>query len=331
MELRNIELVNFRNFENLKLNFPKITIIFGDNKEGKTNLLEAIYFFTFGKSFRGVVDQELINWNKDFSRILGIFGGKKVEIEIILTSNFISGVNDKQNFSQQYLKETFISSEARNKVLARGEVLKKIKINGTLKKLRELFGKVNLILFSPTDINIILGSPRLRRRFFDLIILSCDKKYQKLLLDFKKILHSRNKLLFKIKVGRARPCELDFWNQEFFKYAELIFQKRKEIVNFFNQILPANYKYLGGNNDFLEIEYLPNLNKNKEKLNKIQFREIKFGFSLIGPQKDDYRFNLNKKLLADFGSRGELRTAVLAFKLAELRFKERLKIPLFCF
>jgi DNA replication and repair protein RecF len=305
MNLVRLQLNNFRNHLNFQHDFSKnLTIFYGKNASGKTNLLEAIRVLSLSKSFRAKSDLELINWKSDFARAIGIF--KKEG-------------SDKKT-------EVFISKNE-------GFIQKIIKINDIAKKASDLVGQFITVIFCPEDLNLISASPFIRRKYFDTTLAQADKNYYRELLELRKISSNRNKLLFEIKEKKRKAQELDFWNKSLISLSKKIYQKRVLFINFLNSKLSAFYNQISQNGYGLKLEYLPsfafqedfeNFEQNFEKeMNKKQWEEIKKVQTLVGPHRDDFRFLLSRKPLALFGSRGETRSVILALKLSELSFFEK--------
>lgn len=305
MKLAKLQLHNFRNHLNFQHDFSKnLTIFYGKNASGKTNLLEAIRVLSLSKSFRTKSDLELINWKSNFARVIGIF---------------------KKNDSEQKA-EVFISKN-------KGFIQKIIKINDITKRTSDLVGQFITVIFCPEDLNLVSTSPYIRRKYFDTILAQADKSYYHDLLELRKILSNRNKLLLEIKERKRDATELDFWNKSLISLSKNIYQKRVLFINFLNSKLPAFYNQISQNGHGLKLRCLRSFNfhedfknfeENFEKeIGKRQWEEIKKAQTLIGPHRDDFKFLLSEKNLALFGSRGETRSVILALKLSELSFFEK--------
>jgi len=301
MFLKKIDLTNFRNFKKLSLDFSKLNIITGPNGKGKTNILEAIYLLSCTKSFRTAKNSDLVLWGRDFSRIVTDITNteKKLKIEFIL------------DLRPERLQP------------------KTIKIDGRKRKLFFVLGKLKTVLFSPESLNIILGSPYIRRRFLDFLISQQDSKYAKYLLYLSRILKNRNAVLFRISHREAGKSELDFWSKELVDYGSLIILRRGQLINYFNKIVSKKYQEISGKNQELTIEYKnksfqPDISKTKEeflgKLERAKDKEILLQKTLVGPQRDNLIFKINDKNMESFASRGEVRSAILALKLTEVEF-----------
>lgn len=299
----------------LELNFISPTIIIvGPNGRGKTNLLEAIYQAGTTKSFRTIYNTQLINYQADFCRIE------------ILT---------KPQTDPQFLIEVAI-----NRNPARG-FLKKFKINHVTKKLTQALGKIKVVFFSPESLNLITGSPTARRKYLDLLISLVDKKYLRLLLVLFRVLKNRNKLLEAIGEGRSEEGELNFWNKELARVASYIILRRWQVTKFLSSYSQESYREISQKlEDRMRIKYLSRPMESRGDWDKLvadkfqkeifiimrkmitekQSQEIAQGRSLIGPQRDNLIFVLNDHDLSAFGSRGEVRSAILALKIAEAQY-----------
>ena len=289
MILKKISLHNFRNFSDSNFDFDKnLTIIVGDNSLGKTNLLEAIHFSVLGIGFREEKEDELIGFNKDNSIVEGIFDFQKNNYrfliklkkyqDLISKNYFINGVK-KSHWS--YLKE-----------------------------------QTNIVLFSPEQVNIIIGAPQLRREYFNKFISSFDYEYKKRLVNYNSALRKRNKILEKHNNQFNLDRQLDFWNNYLEKEGDYLTSKRSSYIDFLN-----NNQHL--DSKVFKVNYLKN-EFNQERLKVVFEKEKLIRKTLIGPQKDDFRILINDDILTKdvhhFGSRSEQRLAILWLKMNELKF-----------
>lgn len=283
MFLKKLSLVNFRNYSNLSLEFDqKPTILLGNNAVGKSNLLESIYLLSTTKSQRVELDSELIKEGEEFSRVEGILEKSKSETSLEISFQLI-----EENLS------------------------KRLKVNGIQRRSVDFIGNLPAVIFYPSDINMITGPPSLRRWHLDLGLAQVDSDYKKSLTLYEQVLTSRNRVLKRIKVGESKVDELTFWTGELLKQGKVISDKRKGFFEFVNKLK----KPLG---DF-EFEFHESI-LSEERLNQYSGREIAAAATLIGPHRDDFKILQNNRNLAHFGSRGEQRTATLAFKLSQLEF-----------
>lgn len=313
MLLKFLKLTNFRNHLDFKHRFERnLSLLVGPNTSGKTNILEAIKLLAFSKSLRAKSDADLINFNKDFTKVEGLIEKEKdqTKLEVVIDAS---------------KKENSRSRKRYQKIIRIDD------ISG--KKASDLLGHLLCVSFSPEDLNLIYDPPYFRRRYLDIILCQINKHYCFHLSEYKKVLFSRNKLLSEIKKGSARKSELDFWNNKLVDLGVKIIEKRSELISSFNLRLGPSYQKISADsNSKLNLKYLANIpfkfeDKIKEaflkRLNLVKEKEIFRGKTLIGPQKDNFIFKLNDKNLALFGSRGEARSALCALKDAELDFLQQ--------
>lgn len=296
MRIKNIELKNYRNYDNLNIDFnDNLNIIIGDNAQGKTNLLESIYVLAVTKSFLSNNDKSIIKFNNHYTKIKGILKGKYNinTLELLINDNG-----------------------------------KCVKINNKeIKKLSDYISNMNVIIFSSNDIVIFKDSPSSRRKYFNIQISQIDKNYLKYLNDYNITLRQRNEFL-KI-LDSKKENDIKYFDILTDKYVDLaidISKYRDKYINDINSYLDDIFKFITGMSG-LSINYVSNINffegfdKNvfKKKMNDNFDREIQYKTTLIGPNRDDYVFMLNGKNLSSFGSQGQIRSAVLALKLAEVK------------
>lgn len=296
--LKHVSLENFRNYKKYDLDLAQATILIGPNGVGKTNIMEAIYLISTGRSWRLKKESDAVLWHADFARISAkISQGQVKNLEMVL----------QRLPSPDYPQ------------------LKIIKINSVKKKLVDLLGKMPTVLFSPEDLQLIPGAPALRRRFLDILICQTDKKYTVALLELGKIIRGRNKLLYYLKIGRAKIEELDFWNQRLVTLGTLIIEKRQKVTKDLNLNLSATYQTIAGESETLEIKYKPTVEPERfaEMIGAQMEREIESTATLFGPHRDDLVFLLESRDVSTFGSRGEFRSVILAIKVAELAYLKK--------
>jgi DNA replication and repair protein RecF len=297
MKIKTIHLTNFRNWVDFNLEFSPVTILIGPNGRGKTNVAEAVWFLSTGKSWRTNRDAEAINWLNDFARIEAEVGeNEPVKINLVLQRN-----PTKDRPSPKILK-----------------------INDVKKRLIDLLGFTPAVLFSPESIQILDGAPALRRRFLDIMLAQIDHKYALSLLEYNKVLKERNKLLQLIKNHRGKPDELDFWDIKLTEYGVEIINKRQEAIKFFNKVLNQAYSEISGREETLKLSYKASVDSERlaDQLAVSRDRDIEQSSSNYGPHRDDLIFLLDGRDITTFGSRGEYRSAVLALKMAELQFMQ---------
>ena len=295
MIIKSLELLNYRNYINENIIFDKgINILYGDNAQGKTNILEAIYLSITSKSHRSSNDKELINFSKDESHIKLIIEKKEIEnrIDIHIRKNKSKGIA--------------INSLA-------------------LKRASELFGMANVIFFSPEDLGIIKNGPSERRKFIDMELCQLDKIYLHSLMEYNKILNQRNKLLKEIGFKTDLEDTLDIWDAQLIKYGKEIIKQREYFIYLLNNIIKDIHSELTTNKEELEIVYDKNVSieEFENKLKKYRDNDLRLKNTNIGPHRDDIAFfiKFNKNEIIDarkFASQGQQRTVALSLKLAEI-------------
>lgn len=286
MHLKKLSLKNFRIYDELSLEFNhRPTVLLGKNAAGKSSVLEAVYLLSTTKSIRVESESELVKEKEAVCRIEGIVEDGDDETNLLIT------------FSKEDDLATFFQ--------------KKTVLNGVSKRVIDFLGNLPAVLFSPSDINMVTGSPSLRRWHMDLGLAQINKTYKRALTQYEQFLVSRNRLLKRIKDGESRIDELEYWNDELVGNGEIVAGVRREFFEFINKL----EKPLG-NFDFIYKESILSKNRLQEYLS----REIASGTTLIGPHRDDYLMNLYGKSLSQFGSRGEQRTGTLALKLSLLEY-----------
>ena len=289
MWIKKIKLNNFRNYNTESINLEKnINIFYGENAQGKTNIIESIFLCSMGKSFRAKKDSEMINLNS--------------ENAIIELEYFKSDRNGK------------IKIEIGNK--------KNIYINGIkIKKLSELLGKINIVIFTPDDINILKGGPQNRRRFLDIMISQLKPNYIYNLNMYLKTLEQRNNYLRQIKEEKKDENLLDIWDEKIVEYAINIYNYRKEFIEKINNKIKIIHSEITDNKEEIEIEYITECTNKEIYLNLLKQRrklDIIKGFTTKGIHRDDFMIYINKKELNLYGSQGQHRTSILSLKLSEL-------------
>ena len=292
MFLKSLQLTNFRNYSSLELSFDnRPTIFVGNNAQGKSNILEAIYLLSTTKSQRVEDEDELIKTGEKFLRVEGFIVDNLPadgEMELMI---LINGEKDEVNFR------------------------KKLLVNGLSKRSLDFLGNLRSVIFYPSDINMVTGAPSLRRWHLDLMLAQIDYEYKKCLTLYEQFLTSRNRVLKRIREGEAKVDELEYWTSELVNNGLIVAKKRKEFFEFVKQSEKSLGEY--------KFEYLPS-EVSLEKLNQTLDREIASAQTLIGPHRDDFRIFLSGKNMAHFGSRGEQRMATLAFKMESLEYMSKI-------
>lgn len=290
MYIESIELKNYRNYEYLYIELdPATNILYGDNAQGKTNILEAAYLCGTTKSHRGSRDREIIR-----------FGQEESHIRMMVRRDGISrkiDVHLKKNKS------------------------KGIAVDGIpIKKASELFGIVNLVFFSPEDLNIIKNGPGERRRFLDMELCQLDKIYLQDLAGYNQVLNQRNKLLKDISFSPRLADTLDVWDMQLVHYGKKIIAARKRFIGELNGMIRDLHASLTGGRESIYLNYEPNVEEEllEERLAASRDRDLKFKQSSAGPHRDDFCVQVNDIDIRKFGSQGQQRTAALSLKLSEL-------------
>ena len=293
MWISNIKIKDFRNYNNEEINLNNnVNIFYGENGQGKTNIIEAIFLCSMGKSFRTNKDKEMIKLNSE--RAL-------VEIEF-----------------QKSDRDGKIKIELANK--------KNVFINGVkIKKLSELLGKINVVIFTPDDINILKGGPQNRRRFLDIMISQLKPNYMHNLSLYLKTLEQRNNYLRQIKEENKDENLLDIWDEKLAEYSINIFQYRNKFINKIKEKIKKIHGEITDLKEDIEIEYITECKNKEEFLNLLRQRrklDIIKGFTTKGIHRDDFVIYINNKQLDIYGSQGQHRTAILSLKLSELNIIE---------
>lgn len=301
MYLKSIKIQNFRNYDNLSLNFEKgLNIIYGNNGQGKTNLLESLYVLGMTKSHRSYIDNNLIKDDKNSFKILG--------------NLFIDHIKSKLE----------LSYDGKTKLL-------KID-NNEIKKLSNYISKMNIIIFYPDDLNLIKGSPYERRRFLNSEVSQLSSEYLNVLNDYNKLLKMRNDYL---KNKQIDNNYLDILTDYLIDKAIIIYKMRYKFVEKLNNYVKNIYKDLS-NIDNFKIIYktsfiINNFNKESLKLelknqfNKNKKKELKNKVTMIGPHRDELEFFINNDNIKNLGSQGQQRMAILAIKIAEIEIIKQYK------
>lgn len=302
--LRKLVLENFRNYKNQEMDFvskPGLTYLIGDNGQGKTNLLEAIYMLALGKSFRTSDDADLIEWSAEYGRVKGIVGDNQ-ELEIFL---------GRPPQPRRVFKQNDVRISANNFV-----------------------GRAKVVFFHPEDLNMLYMGPDLRRRYLDIMLLQSSSEYFGSLRRYKRLREQRNALLGRIREGLGRENELTIWDEGIAKEGAVLWKARANALQFINARLVEKYYEISGEPAMLRASYLNSLEldfqlmavtSNLEEilldtLRKNRVREIAAARTLFGPHRDEIEFDLNGKKISSHASRGEFRTILLALKLIEMDY-----------
>ena len=290
MWIKDIKLINFRNYNCQKIKLHEnINVFYGQNAQGKTNIIESIFMSSIGKSFRTNKEKELIKFNEE-----------KAMVEI--------------NF-QKTDRNGNIKIEIGEK--------KQVYLNGIkLKKLSELLGNINIVIFTPDDINILKGGPQNRRKFLDIMISQLRPNYMHLLSLYSKTMEQRNNYLKQIKLENKDENLLDIWDEKLIDYGMKIYEYRKEFIEKLQNKIENIHKEITDEKEEIEIKYFSDATTRQNFINELKSRrklDIIKGFTTKGIHRDDFVIYINKKEVGTFGSQGQNRTAMLSLKLSELQ------------
>lgn len=334
MHIEHLSLTNFRNYARLELTLPQQPIVLhGDNAQGKTSLLEAIYYLATSKSPYTTSDKQLIHWRTEqdpipFARITAEFSNKQSPLQRM----DVTLVMDKSTGGLRFKKT--------------------IKLNNVDKKVREVVGMLNVVLFVPRDLSLIEGSPSDRRRFMDVTLGQVNADYGEALDEYEKLIPQRNALLKRISENRSSSAELAYWDEQLTTHGAVIISERQQFLRELESLAQQNHHQLTGNRETLTLQYQPSflptfegtgqlsfdlvgldLHRDMsaeaikpqyaEQLQKEQRQSIHRGVTLSGPHRDELRLMINGRDCGLYGSRGQARTTVMALKLAEYDWMKR--------
>ncbi|WP_419882584.1 DNA replication/repair protein RecF [Peribacillus sp. B-H-3] len=300
MHIENIKLKNYRNYEDLELSFEnKVNVILGENAQGKTNVMESIYVLAMAKSHRTSNDKELIRWDQEYAKIEGRVKKRNnsIPLELLISKK---GKKAKSNHIEQ-------------------------------QRLSQYVGNMNVIMFAPEDLNLVKGSPQVRRRFIDMEIGQVSPVYLHDMSQYQKILQQRNHYLKLLQIRKQTDTTmLDVLTEQLIDHAAKIVLRRYKFLLLLQKWAEPVHSGISRGKEILKIEYKPSLDVSEsmdlskmieefqEKFAKIKAREIERGVTLTGPHRDDLVFYVNGRDVQTFGSQGQQRTTALSLKLAEI-------------
>ncbi len=294
MIINSLELLNFRNYNREQFSFdPETNVLYGDNAQGKTNVLEAIYLCSTTRSHKGSRDRDMIRLDTD-----------EAHLKMMVEKN------------QVHHKIDVHLKKSKSKGIA---------VDGVpVKKSGELLGISNVVFFSPEDLLIIENGPDARRRFIDMELCQLDKMYLFSLTKYKHVLKQRNELLKQISMNSDLLDTLDIWNLKLIEYGTYVIKARREFVNKLNGYIQDIHKSLTGHKEKLEIFYEPNVNEDRfsQELAVCEQKDLFTKTTNVGPHRDDLKFISEGMDLRVFGSRGQKRTGALSLKLTEIKIVE---------
>ncbi len=296
MYIDSLALNKFRNYDNLDITFSSGTnILYGDNAQGKTNILEAIYLAATTKSHRGSHDKEIIK-----------LGSEEAHIKVNVMKKDIPRKID------MHLRKTKTKGAA---------------IDGLpVRRTADLFGLINIVLFSPEDLGIIKDGPNERRRFIDMELCQLSRIYLSNLAGYNKILGQRNNLLKQIYYDKSLVDTLDIWDEQLISYGNKVIEERDNFIKMMNEIIKDIHKGLTKSNENLIINYEKSTEIDIFHENLIKKRDIdlKYQTTNIGPHRDDMTFSINGMDVKTYGSQGQQRTVALSLKLAEIELVKKI-------
>lgn len=294
MYVKSLDLLNFRNYEKLSLTLdPGINIFYGANAQGKTNILEAVYLAGTSKSHRGTRDRDMIRMGESEAHI-------RMHVD----------KNDSDYRIDMHLRKN------KSKGIAIGGV--------PIRRAGELFGIVNIVFFSPEDLNIIKNGPSERRRLVDRILCEIDRIYMSDLTQYGKCLNQRNRLLHDLYFNPSLESELPVWDEQLVNYGCRIIAKREEFVRMLEDIASEIHTELTGEKEKLTLVYEPNVTVEElaDKVARSRDADRKIKSTTVGPHRDDVCIKVNDMDLRLYGSQGQQRTTAISLKLSEIRIIE---------
>lgn len=324
MHLSHLVLNDFRNFRHLDLPLGRgLSLFYGENAQGKTNLLEAVSMLATSNSFHAASDREVVNWYAPdrIARITAEVSRLEDEVKIEIVIIDASGGDTLPTDAEPVFPA---SAPERQR--------KRIKVNGVVKKATDLIGQVTVVLFAPTDLRLVDGSPEDRRRFLDRALCQAQPRYCAALARYRKVITQRSALLKRIRENQEDPRMLEFLDEKLIELAAMIVYERQRMVNVLNTHTDELQTQISGGREGLHIVYHPAFQLDpgwntleamehyRRQLHAARRREIQQGVCLLGPHRDDLEFVANDVNLLTYGSRGQQRTAALSAKLAELEF-----------
>ena len=295
-----------------------MVLVQGNNGHGKSNLLEALYLLVIAKSQRASTERELVRREsvgvEFFSQVAAVVQREDGPVRVQV--DFKNTVNESHG------------GDAENRL----HVQKYVRVNGIPRRASELVGEINAVMFSAQDLDMVYGSPGLRRRYMDILISQVDREYLRAVQRYQRVVIQRNHLLKGIKASRSRPSDLEFWDGELVKSGSIVVARRRDALDALSEGAARTHVTLTDDGETLELAYRPSFNLDgqhtpedigqamQESLMQVRSREIAQGFSVRGPHRDDFQLLLDGMDVGLYASRGQARTAVLALKLAEAEY-----------
>ena len=293
MQIKTLRLHNYRSYSDRTFNFDDgLNILVGENAQGKTNVIEAIFFAVIGKSFKTAKEKDVIRWGQESGYLCGEFAKKYRDVKI----------------------ELFFDTKHK----------KSVKIDDVgIKKIGELMGATNAVFFSPDELKLVKESPEERRRFMNIDISQTNKRYFYLIGRYDKVLANRNKLLKSSKDINVIKQTIDIWDRALSDLAEKIAAERKKFVDELAPLARSAHQYISDGKEDIVIKYVSSFDEDyAEKMNKALQKNLekdfKLGYTTVGVHRDELDIFLNGTEVKNFGSQGQQRTVALSMKLAEL-------------
>lgn len=325
MYLSHLSLSNFRNYEQLTLSLsPGLFIYYGENAQGKTNLLEAVGMLATVNSFHASSDREVVNWHAPdhIARLEGTVKRREddVHVEIAIFDPTPPAI------------PTNGTTPAPTVELPASTQRKRLKINSIPRRTIDVIGQMKVVLFAPLDLHLVDGSPEERRRFLDRALCQIQPRYCQAIVKYRKIVTQRSALLKRIRENLEDPRMLDFIDEQMTQLASQIIYERQRMIEIINQQVDPLQTAISGGREHLRVIYRPSFKVDpawnileaqqqyQQQLRNSRKKEIHQGVCLLGPHRDDLEFVINGINVLTYGSRGQQRTAALSTKLAELNY-----------
>ncbi len=308
MKLERLELTNFRSYEGAAFELhPNVTLVVGPNASGKTNLLEALYVLASTKSFRAK-DRDLVRHGQEFFRVVARTdgGGEESGDGAAVgggTAEFAVGL-----------------------IVAGVPLTKKISHDGVARTMAAHVGQLLVTLFEPSDLELVSGSPEGRRRYLDFVLCQTDAGYMRTMQLYRRVLKQRNALLDGLEMNRVRD-QIFAWDVQLAELALAIYERRQRLLGVLNEMVPGLYGQIAGGAEAVRLDYVPSVEGDYaggflEALGRNFGRDMAAGFTTIGPHREDFKVRFKNNDITAVASRGEVRTVVLAMKLAELEYAQ---------
>ncbi len=323
--LSKLNLINFRSFSQLDLDLPLgVVALSGGNAQGKTTLLEAAYILAIARSFRAENEREVINFQAGINGEQALVGGIVETRDRRLTVN----VGYQSVVAGGGIGPAGAAPSVRDGLGY--SVRKQIRVDRQRCTAADLVGMMGATLFTAADIDLVYGSPSVRRRYLDILISQADTRYIKSLQRCQRVVKQRNQLLRMVRDGRAGCGEMEFWDQELVREGAWITWRRHQVMNRLSALGGEHHGQLGESGSEFELEYCPSVAgggdlaeteaRFRESLAAFRQRELATGTTVVGPHRDDFRLLVNNLDMGTFASRGEARTLALSLRLAEASY-----------